>query len=77
MIINREDMQDIFQTEGENWSSRHWPKQTEVTMSEWGSFQATMQTTLGTDIALCMASESLALTLKCHGQNKTKMLHPR
>lgn len=33
MIINREDMQDSFQIEGEKWSSRQWPKQTEVTMS--------------------------------------------
>lgn len=77
MIINREDMQDIFQIEGEKRSSRHRPKQTEVTMSGWGSFKATMRITSGTDIALRMASQSLALTLECHWQKKTKMLHPR
>lgn len=77
MIINREDMQDSFQIEGEKWSSRQWPKQTEVTMSGWGLFQATLWITSGTDIALRMASQSLVLTLECHWQNVTKMQHPR
>lgn len=45
-------------------------------MSGWGSFQATTRITSGTDAALRMASQSLALTLECHWQNKTKILHP-
>lgn len=42
-----------------------------------GVIEATMRITSGTDTALRMASQSLALTLECHWQDKAKMLHPR
>lgn len=76
VIRNREDVQDIFQIEGENGALGTVQNKQE---SPWvdGGHSRLLVNDIRASAALHTASQSLALTLECQRQNNTKMLPPQ